>query len=55
MHSGSFDFFLVGTSHRELIVTGPGSSRVVEMESTADAGEIVMSPATIASLPGCVG
>ena len=35
-HSGRFDFFLVGESHRELIVTGPGSSRVVEMEGTAE-------------------
>ena len=56
VHSGAFDFFLVGNSHRELIVTGPGSTRVVEMEGTATAGEIVMSPATIDHLPGtCVG
>ena len=56
VHSGVFDFFLVGNSHRELIVTGPGSTRVVEMEGTATAGEIVLSPATIDHLPGgCVG
>ena len=56
VHSGAFDFFLVGNSHRELIVTGPGSTRVVEMEGTATAGEIVLSPATIDHLPGgCVG
>src|SRR3954447_18219450 len=52
VHTGSFDFFLVGDSHRELIVTGPGSTRVVEMEGTAVAGEIVMSPSTIERLPG---
>jgi len=52
VHTGSFDFFLVGDSHRELIVTGPGSTRVVEMEGTAVAGEIVLSPATIEQLPG---
>src|SRR3954469_8214194 len=52
VHSGSFDFFLVGDSHRELIVTGPRSTRVVEMEGTAVAGEIVMSPSTIERLPG---
>src|SRR3954464_1512365 len=56
VHTGSFDFFLVGDSHRELIVTGPGSTRVVEMEGTAVAGEIVLSPATIEHLPGnCIG
>jgi class 3 adenylate cyclase/tetratricopeptide (TPR) repeat protein len=52
VHTGAFDFFLVGDSHRELIVTGPGSTRVVEMEGTAVAGEIVLSPATIEHLPG---
>src|SRR3954447_20980258 len=56
VHTGSFDFFLVGDSHRELIVTGPGSTRVVEMEGTAVAGEIVLSPATMEHLPGnCIG
>src|SRR4051795_1455218 len=56
VHTGTFDFFLVGDSHRELIVTGPGSTRVVEMEGTAVAGEIVLSPATIEHLPGsCIG
>ena len=38
VHSGSFHFFLVGDSHRELIVTGPAASRTVEMEGTATAG-----------------
>ena len=50
-NSGRFDFFLVGDSHRELIVTGPGSSRVVEMEGTAEAGEIVVSPEFAANIP----
>src|SRR5262245_17304844 len=51
VHTGVFDFFLVGESHRELVVTGPGSTRVVEMEGTAVAGEIVISPDTAAQLP----
>lgn len=56
VHTGRFHLFLVGDSHRELIVTGPGASEVVSMEGTADAGEIVIS-STTASLvpPGCVG
>src|ERR1700722_1866590 len=56
VHSGLFHFFLVGESHREFIVAGPGASSVVVMEGTADAGEIVISGATAAALkPGLVG
>jgi class 3 adenylate cyclase/tetratricopeptide (TPR) repeat protein len=56
VHSGLFHFFLVGDSHREFIVTGPGASAVVEMQAASDAGEIVISPATAAALkPSLVG
>ena len=56
VHSGLFNFFMVGESHREFIVTGPGASAVVAMEGAADAGEIVISDATAAALsPGLVG
>ncbi|MGD0310963.1 MAG: adenylate/guanylate cyclase domain-containing protein [Acidimicrobiales bacterium] len=51
IHSGRFDFFLVGSSHRELIVTGPAVSTTVSMEATADPGEIVISDATALALP----
>lgn len=51
VHTGRFDFFLVGGSHRELIVAGPAATDVVTMEGTAAAGEIVMSPATASLLP----
>jgi class 3 adenylate cyclase/tetratricopeptide (TPR) repeat protein len=51
VHSGSFNFFLVGDSHRELVITGPAASQTVVMESTADAGEIVVSAETAAALP----
>ena len=54
VHTGSFHFFLVGDSHRELIVTGPAASRTVEMEGTATAGEILVSRDTAAALPGKV-
>jgi class 3 adenylate cyclase/tetratricopeptide (TPR) repeat protein len=54
VHSGSFHFFLVGDSHRELIVTGPSASRTVEMEGTATAGEILVSHDTAAALPAKV-
>ena len=51
VHAGEFDFFLVGESHRELVITGPGATRAVEMESVADPGEIVISPELAATLP----
>jgi len=51
IHSGSFDFFLVGDSHRELIVAGPAATRTVEMEAAATAGQILISHATWAALP----
>ena len=50
VHSGSFHFFLVGGSPRELIVTGPAASMTVGMESTAEAGEIVVSASTARAL-----
>ncbi|HXW33599.1 MAG TPA: adenylate/guanylate cyclase domain-containing protein, partial [Acidimicrobiales bacterium] len=56
IHSGRFNFFLVGDSHRELVVTGPGASSTVAMEQTAEAGEIVVSEATASSVePSVVG
>jgi class 3 adenylate cyclase/tetratricopeptide (TPR) repeat protein len=56
VHTGTFDFFLVGGSHRELLVAGPAATRTVLMESTATAGEILISPETAASLdPSEVG
>lgn len=56
IHTGEFDFFLVGESHRELIVTGIGATTTCDMETAADAGEIMLSPATAAALPpSCVG
>jgi class 3 adenylate cyclase/tetratricopeptide (TPR) repeat protein len=56
VHSGLFNFFLVGDTHKELIVTGPAASQTVVMESTANAGEIVVSGTTAAKLrPSVVG
>lgn len=54
VHSGSQDAFLVGATHRELIIAGPGATRTVEVEEGADAGEILLSPKTAALLPGAL-
>ncbi|HEX7035217.1 MAG TPA: adenylate/guanylate cyclase domain-containing protein [Pseudomonadales bacterium] len=51
LHSGPAHFFLVGTTHRELIVLGPAVERVLEAERAAGVGEIVASPEAAAALP----
>jgi class 3 adenylate cyclase len=56
VHSGDFDFFLVGDSHREFIVAGPAASRTVEMEGAASANQILISPETASHLePSLLG
>ncbi|MCY7301897.1 MAG: AAA family ATPase, partial [Thermoleophilia bacterium] len=50
-HTGLFHFFLVGGSHRELIVAGPAATETVTMEGAASAGQILLSPALAATLP----
>lgn len=56
IHTGLFHFFLVGGEHQELVVAGPAATETVEMESAADAGEILLSPAAAAGLdPRLIG
>src|SRR6476469_4519574 len=56
VHSGEYTMFVVGDSHRELLVGGSGATAVVEMESAASSGHIVVSPQTAHCLPrSCVG
>ncbi len=51
LHTGTMHAYLVGDSHRELIITGPGATGTIEMEGTADAGEILVSTAVRDALP----
>jgi class 3 adenylate cyclase/tetratricopeptide (TPR) repeat protein len=51
VHRDVYDFFLVGESHRELLLAGPGVTRTVAMESNAEAGEILVSNETASLLP----
>src|SRR3954451_18027880 len=51
VHSGEFHLFLVGESHRELLLAGPGATAGVAMEKAAGAGDILLSPATAKRLP----
>ena len=50
INSGRFDMFLVGGSHRELIVAGPAASSTVAMEAAAEAGEILLGEPTASAL-----
>ncbi len=51
IHAGVVHLFRVGSSHRELIVTGPAATTTTRMEKSAGTGEIVVSDATAAALP----
>jgi class 3 adenylate cyclase len=51
IHSGPIHLFKTGTSHRELVVAGPGGTKTTEMEKTADPGEILVSTGTRDRLP----
>ena len=56
VHSGAYDAYLVGRSHREYLVAGPAASAVVALESHASTGQILLSPQTAARLPErCLG
>ena len=46
LHSGTFHFFAVGDSHRELLPLGPAWSCLVAIQHAAAAGEIVASAET---------
>jgi class 3 adenylate cyclase/tetratricopeptide (TPR) repeat protein len=50
VHTGLFDFLLVGSGFRELIATGPGITTTARMEQVAQAGEVIVSSATAAGL-----
>jgi class 3 adenylate cyclase/tetratricopeptide (TPR) repeat protein len=52
VHSGDFDFFLVGDPeiHRELLISGPAASITADTEAAAAADQIGLSRATAALL-----
>ncbi len=54
VHTGSFACFLVGESHRELLLAGSAVTTLTDMEGGANAGQVVVSEATAAALPANV-
>ena len=56
VHSGAYEIFVVGGSHRELVIGGPAATTAVSMEAAACAGQILISADTARRLPrACVG
>ncbi len=51
VHTGELHQFLVGEPHRELVVLGPAITALIACESSAEAGQIVVSEAVAAALP----
>ena len=43
LHSGQYGMFVVGGSHREMLIGGPAASTVVMLEAAASAGQILIS------------
>lgn len=50
VNSGPILLILAGTTHQELLVAGPTMSRLVELESGADAGEVLVGESTAAAI-----
>ena len=50
VHSGDCHLFLVESSHRELVVTGPAATATVRLEDLASAGEVLVSQRTAEAL-----
>ena len=50
IHAGTFSVFMVDGNHRELMVTGAGTTETVECEATASAGQILLSSAAAANV-----
>jgi class 3 adenylate cyclase/tetratricopeptide (TPR) repeat protein len=56
VHAGTVHAFLVGDTHRELLLTGPATTALAEAEHAAHAGEIVVTEATTSALdPALLG
>jgi class 3 adenylate cyclase/tetratricopeptide (TPR) repeat protein len=50
VHSGALNFFVAGSTHRELIVAGPAATETLRLEDAAEAGEILVGAAAAATL-----
>ena len=54
LHSDTYHLYVVGNTHRELMVAGPAATTTVRLESRAARGEVLVSDAVAQALPrGC--
>src|SRR5206468_8854377 len=51
IHTGLCHFFLVGSTHRELVVTGPAATETMRLEDGAKAGQVLVCEQTAAAIP----
>ncbi len=51
VHSGDYAMFVVGGSHRELVIGGAEATKVVALEAAASAGQVLVSHETARMLP----
>jgi class 3 adenylate cyclase/tetratricopeptide (TPR) repeat protein len=51
IHNGAFDVYLVGSDHREMLVTGADASEVIRLEGDAAKGATLVSSTLAAALP----
>jgi class 3 adenylate cyclase/tetratricopeptide (TPR) repeat protein len=51
VHAGDIPFFLVGATHRELVVLGEDATAVIETEAAAESGEILLSASAAREMP----
>ena len=51
VHSGAYTLFVVGGSHREMLIGGPAASTVITLEAAASSGQILISADTAGQLP----
>ena len=54
VHTGTFEFFLTGEGSVSVVLTGRDTSRVIELQSAAEAGKILVSDETAALLPAAL-
>lgn len=51
VHSGEYAMFVVGGSHREMVIGGAEATKVVGLEAVASAGQVLVSHETAQMLP----
>jgi class 3 adenylate cyclase/tetratricopeptide (TPR) repeat protein len=54
LFSGAVDLYLVGDSHRELLVVGPAATATAELEKAAEEGEVLVSASLASQLPAAL-